>query len=340
MKLITLFAGLAGLAGIAAIPAATDIAFKPKESTTLDKEYSLKLDFALDSMVVTVNGEEMDPAAMGMDLDEATLEMSMNLAFSDEYVSMDGSKVKKLKRTFHSGSAEFEAGSGESDKKDMSELEDETVIFNWNEEKGTYEIKDEEGEDAKEELQVMSIDTDLRVFLPKAGVEVDESWTVGGKELFSVLIPGIDLDKAARLADEKAAEEGDVPFTPSGMLKYLDEMGKVECTYKGAREVDGVTLQVIALKPEIEKSIDLTDLLSGIIEKQAPGQEIEVNLTVTLEGTGNGELLWDAEAGHFRKYDLEMQLSTLVEANGGAQGMTGAVEVEATTNLVYGFTAK
>ena len=341
MKLTTLCAGLAGLAGIAAISVGAELSFKPAESTKLDKEFGIDLEFALDDMIVTMNGEEMDPAMMGLDLDEAQAQVSMMVTFQDEYVGMSGSKVTELKRTFQSGTAEYEAGGGESGSETMDELEGQVVVFKWNEEKSQYDLVDEEGEEADEDMQMMAEDADLRIFLPKNAVEEGDSWSLKGKDLLSAMLPGVNIDKAMARADEEAAKEGDVPFTPSDFMAFMDELGEIECTYKGTKEVDGKVLQVIALKPMIEKSVDLTDILTEIIdEASGGGQDFDLAVEVTLEGEGSGELLWDAETGHFRSYKLELELQTLVDASGSAQGMSGAAEVEATTNLTYTFKAE
>lgn len=341
MKLTTLCAGIAGLAGIAAISAGTELAFKPAEATKLSKEFTINLDFALDDLIVSMNGEEMDPAMMGLDLDEAQAQVSMTVNFNDVYVGMSGNKTTELKRTFESGTAEYEAGDGESGNESMDELEGKVIVFKWNEEKGQYDLTDEEGEEVDEDMQMMSEDADLRIFLPKSEVEEGDSWSVKGKDLLGVFVPGVNIDKAMARADEEAAKGGDVPFTPSDFLKFMEELGEIECTYQGTKEVNGRVLQVIALKPMIEKTIDLTDVLTEIIDEASGGaQEFDLSVELVLEGEGSGELLWDAEAGHFRSYKLDMDLQTLIDASGSAQGMSGAAEVEATTTVSYSFTAE
>lgn len=341
MKLTTLCAGIAGLAGIAAISAGTELAFKPAEATKLSKEFTINLDFALDDLIVSMNGEEMDPAMMGLDLDEAQAQVSMTVNFNDVYVGMSGNKTTELKRTFESGTAEYEAGDGESGNESMDELEGKVIVFKWNEEKGQYDLTDEDGEEVDEDMQMMSEDADLRIFLPKSEVEEGDSWSVKGKDLLGVFVPGVNIDKAMARADEEAAKEGDVPFTPSDFLKFMEELGEIECTYQGTKEVNGRVLQVIALKPMIEKTIDLTDVLTEIIDEASGGaQEFDLSVELVLEGEGSGELLWDAEAGHFRSYKLDMDLQTLIDASGSAQGMSGAAEVEATTTVSYSFKAE
>ncbi len=339
MKLPILLAGVAGLVGIAALTPATDLTFHPKESTTLTKNYSISVGFELDDLVLTMNGEEMDPAMMGIDLDEASGSVAASLSFTDEYVSMDGATTKELKRTFAGMTAEFETGAGESDSKTNDDLEGESIVFKLDEESGEYSLTDDEGEEVEEEMQIMSVNTDLTIFLPAGPVEKDASWTIEGKDLLGVFVPGINIDKAMAKIDEEAANN-DAPFTPSDFLDFMGELGSIECTYEGTKEVDGVTLQVISLVPTLETTIDLTDTIASIIEEAAQGQEIDATASITLEGTGSGELLWDAEAGHFRDYTLNIEISTLIDASGEAQGMAGAAEVETTTVVGYHFTAE
>ncbi len=339
MKLPILLAGVAGLVGVAALTPATDLTFHPAESTTLTKNYTVSMDFALDDMVLTMNGEEMDPAMMGIDLDDASGEVTATLSFTDEYVSMDGARPKELKRTFSAMSAEYSSGSGESGSENNDEIEGKIAVFKLDEESGAYIVTDEEGEDVDEKMQILAMDTDLTIFLPTGPVEEDATWTVEGKDLLGVFVPGINIDKAMSLLDEEAANN-DAPFSPSDFLAFAEELGSIECTYKGTKEVDGVTLQVISLVPTIEASIDLTDMLAEIIDQVAQGQEVDVSATVTLEGTGSGELLWDAETGHFREYTLNIELTTLLDGSGEAQGMAGGAEIETTTNVTYHFTAE
>ena len=339
MKLPIILAGVAGLIGVAALTPAADLTFSPAESTTLTKTFSVSIDFALEDMVISMNGSEMDPAMMGIDLDEASGEVTASLGFTDEYIAMKGSQATELKRTFSSATAEFQTGDGESGSESDDEIEGKTIVFKLDEESGEYQMTDEEGEELEEGMEMMSIDTDLTIFLPSGPVEEDSSWTVEGKDLLGVLVPGINIAKAMAKIDEEAANN-EAPFAPSDFLEFMDELGSIECTYKGTKEVDGVTLQVISLVPTIEKTIDLTDIIADIIDEASGGEEIEVNLSVTLEGTGTGQLLWDAKTGHFRDYTLDLQLTSLLDGSGSAQGQSGAAEIETTTNLSYHFTAE
>jgi predicted HicB family RNase H-like nuclease len=339
MKLPLILAGVAGLIGVAALTPAADLTFHPAESTKLTKTYSISADFALDDLSITMNGEEMDPAMMGIDLDEASGEFSGTMSFTDEYVSMEGAKATELKRTFTSMTAEFESGSGESGSESNDDIEGKTIVFKLDKETGEYALTDGEGEEVDEDLQFLGVDTDLTIFLPAGPVEEDATWTIEGKDMLKVFIPGIDIKKAMAKADEEAANN-EAPFTPSELLDFMDEMGSIECTYKGTREVEGVTLQVISLVPTMEQTIDLTDMISDIIDEAAAGQEISINASVSLEGTGSGELLWDSKAGHFREYTLNLELSALLDGSGEAQGMAGGLEVETSTNLTFHFTAE
>ncbi|MFT4648974.1 MAG: hypothetical protein ACI9X4_002208 [Glaciecola sp.] len=339
MKLPLILAGVAGLVGIAALTPATDLTFSPAESTTLTKNFSVSVDFALDDLVLTMNGNEMDPGIMGIDLDDASGEVSASLSFTDEYVAMKGSQATELKRTFSSMTAEYQTGSGESGSENNDEVEGKTIVFKMDAESGEYSMTDEEGEELEEGMEMMSIDTDLTIFLPAGPVEVDSSWTVEGKDLLGILVPGINIDKAMAKIDEEAANN-DAPFAPSDFMDFMEELGSIECTYNGTKEIDGVTLQVISLVPTMDKTIDLTDTLADIIDEASGGQEMEISMSVTLEGTGSGQILWDASTGHFRDYTMDMQISALMDGSGSAQGQSGSAEVETTINVSYHFTAE
>ncbi|MCA9000657.1 MAG: hypothetical protein KDB61_01950 [Planctomycetes bacterium] len=320
-------------------PRGDSVTFAPAEGSTLSKTYVVTQKFTLDDMTMAMNGEEMDPAMMGVDLDEASGEVSATLEFTDEYVAMDGARHKELKRTFGSMVAEYATGDGESGSESNDEMEGKTIVFKLDAESGEYALTDGDGEEIDEEMQILSVDTDLTVFLPAGEVEEDASWTIEGADLMRVFVPGVNIDKAMAKLDEEASKN-DAPFAPSDFMDFMGELGSIECTYKGTKEVEGTTLQVISLVPTLEKEIDLTDMISEIIDMSAPGQDISASASITLEGTGSGELLWDAKAGHFVEYTLDIQISALITGSGESQGMGGGIEVETTTNLGYHFTAK
>lgn len=315
---ITLAATLSGFA-LAAFAAPDDrLEFAPEEGSTLTKTFTTTGSFALDDFSMTMNGEEFDPAMMGaeVDLDDISVEGSFTLVVTDEYIGVSDGQPTELLRTYDSLSAEFEAGTGESGAEDAEEIEGAVVRFKWNDDEGAYDrVLEEGGEDAEEEdLAMLAEDLDLRALLPSRAVSADATWTVDSDELGALLLPGVDVSAAQERMMEEMGEE-----IPIDMSEYVDGMFEemaITCTYAGMRDVDGTEVAVIELASELEGSFDLTDILMAAIEEEMGdvGMEMDIAIVIDYAMELEGELLWNAAAGH--AHSMQFDAETAVDLVG------------------------
>tara|TARA_R110002126_G_scaffold6119_11_gene32288 strand:- start:22 stop:1074 length:1053 start_codon:yes stop_codon:yes gene_type:complete len=322
------------------------ITFAVAEGTTLNKEISTTLEFSLDDLMIEVGGQEIDPSMMmdGGDIGDASGSVELLLDITDEYLEMGKARPNKLKRTINSLNVEWEAGTGDSGSETTDELEGKAITFTWDAEKNGYSRElAEEDEDVKpEDLEMLAEDIDMRVLLPGKDVEEGDTWEVSGLAVASILLPGIDLEKATARAEEEMQE--DLPVELEEFYGGLVDSMTWTCTYAGTREADGVTLQVISIESEIEQNLDFSDLLLELIESNMPGEaSVDLSFVVELAGEAKGELLWNGKAGHFAAMDMEIEMVMVLNAEGSMdmQGMVqgGAIEAEASMNLTRKATA-
>jgi hypothetical protein len=273
------------------------VRFAVKESTKLAKVFEEKSLLHSTSISASFDGDEQE--AEGVKL---TLEDSSRVEVTDEYGVLKEGKPARLTRTYDKlGGKSLQKvelpegmGGGESpdtEKERSSELEGKTVVFKLSEDGEEYKaaFADEKGD--AELLEGLEEDMDLRGFLPAGEVAEDKSWEIEAKVFNAVLgTPGGDLKIKA--ADDKDDDEIDEQIRNN--LK-----GKAKGTYKGQRDVDGHKCAVIALEAELETQAK--DDKSGAGENEGLN-EIELEFAV------EGELLWDVEAGHFRKCALTTRI--------------------------------
>jgi len=321
------------------------ISFAVSEGTTLNKEISTTLEFSLDDLMIEVGGQEIDPSMMGGgDIGDASGSAELVLDITDEYLEMGKERPTKLKRTINGLDVEWESGTGDSGSETTEELEGKSITFTWDAEKGAYSMElEEEDEDVKpEDLEMLAEDIDMRVLLPGKDVAEGDTWEVSGLAVASILLPGIDLEKATARMEEEMQE--DLPVELEEFYGGLVDGMTWTCTYAGTREADGASLQVISIESKIDQNLDFSDLILELIETNMPGEaSIDLSFVVELAGEASGELLWNGKAGHFAAMDMEIEMVMVLNAEGSMdmQGMeqAGAIEAEASMNLTRKATA-
>lgn len=191
---------------------------------------------------------------------------------------------------------------------------------------------------------MMAEDLDLRSMLPKDSVSEGDSWTIGGRDMMGVLVPGLDVNKAIDAANEEASN-GDVPIELEEFMDSVAEGMVLELTYAGTREVDGRSLMVIEIGGDFEQNLDMSDMiLEAISAEMPPEASVDLSVVIEMAAEATGEMLWDGKAGHFASMDMEMDFVMVIDARGdvdaGGQAMDGGIEAEASMHMVRKATAE
>ena len=77
------FLGLAAATGLVAFVGPKDeVRFAVAEGTTLTKSFETSMEMSLDDLIISFNGQELDPAAMGADFDLADANGSFGYVLS------------------------------------------------------------------------------------------------------------------------------------------------------------------------------------------------------------------------------------------------------------------
>ncbi|MCB9915281.1 MAG: hypothetical protein H6828_09045 [Planctomycetes bacterium] len=334
-------------------PRGTKVAFSVADGATSSKSFHNTVEMSMDEMSMQINGQE-SPMVPDM---EMTVTTNLSIEVSDEYVSMGAGKPKKLVRTFDELEQSTDMAMemdimGQVQKNDMSmpsssELAGKTVIFTWDDDAGEYKTSyPEEGGDEKL-LENLSEDMDLRAFLPAGEVAEDDEWSIGAKELISVLAPGGDLKLVPE--DVDGADKMAMGNTDMGNFHdwFSEDMeGKVTATFKGTRETeDGVTVGVIAIAYEISNAVDMTEKVADAVPEAPEGvDDMQFNsIELALELEGEATLLWDLAAGHAHSFELSgdfgmvMDMSMSISAQGMDMDIDQSMEFSGSMNTTASY---
>jgi hypothetical protein len=293
------------------------VRFAPAEGLALKKSISLVNEMVLDDMRMLMNGE---PPPMAMDMEMAGT-TTATIEVTDRYVKTAEGRPAKLARTYDTLSTDSTmdmtvpmAGEQKVEASGSSELTGKTVHFTWNAEVGGFEATFPEEESADEELlKDLAEDMDLRGLLPEGDVSVDEEWDVSPAYVMELIGPGGDLKIKA---DDPELEQMSMGSMGGDLRKMLGDVdGAFKAKFKGFREEGEVKLAVITFSLDVESSADLTEMVREQVSKQEiPGGEMNVqsaDAEMTLKG--EGELLFNAAAGHFHSLSLTLESTQIVD---------------------------
>ncbi len=183
------------------------------------------------------------------------------------------------------------------------------VIFTWVPEENDYG-RHYEGVDGPEiHLAGLQADMGLAGTLTTEPVEVGSAWDLDLDQAVMLLAPGGNLQIWPK-------ELGNIFHRNVYMgvggnnAELLDGevTGFARATYQGRREVDGRSLGVVAFELDVSSLADKT-----LRYQRAMPREERANPTIleraymSFRVQGSGELLWDFEAGHARKYTFTGQ---------------------------------
>lgn len=320
------------------------IAFHPEPGSSVTKTFTSGGEYELDDLSLIVNGEDMG-GMLGQ------LEMSMKalntIEVTDAYKAVADGRPTELLRTFDalSGSMHMDvsaAGTNNTQNMDSSSvLEGKTVAFKWNAEKGEYERSFHESEGESKLLEDLEEDMDLRVFLPDSEVAVDATWTVELEQMMSLVMPGGDLS----LTPQDGPDDGSMDKFKEIFSQFGEQFGELlegecKCTFKGARDENGVRVAEIAIELDVAATMDLTEMLDkaiqAAIEQSGAGEMVKFSLDtadLNLDFEGAGTLLWNLKAGRMLSFQMagdatiEMDLAVGVEAQGQSQNVDASLKL-------------
>lgn len=300
---------LAALLGLfVSVPGEHVLTWRVAKGTTLLRSFESKGSLSLQSIAVTVDGQDQDTGADP----EMSVAQSSAYEFADQIEAVaDGQPtrlVRKFTKIFSDRVQKFTAP-GQDEAESSAELDSELVgkrvAFECEDSKWSAKWAGDEtaNDDLLEGLQA---EVDFRAFLPDKDVAEGDSWEPEASAFENFLRPGGRLSRKTKGEDAAANNRHEAALDDS-------TDGKAKATYRGIREEDGVQVAVIALTAEItQHSSEESD--AG----KAGTLETLVDLTFKVEG----EILWDVSAGFARAgsltgtLDMVQTQSRTVEAEG------------------------
>ena len=334
----------------------TSVSFAPSEGSSLKKVFTNEVDLTLDEMNITMNGED-SPMPMEMDMNVVS---TTQMTVSDEYVAMGDGVPTTLKRSYDELTATTAMsmeisvmGNDQSQEEDLdssSELEGESVIFQWNKENGGFQASFPEDAEGDEELLVgLKEDMDLRSLLPDGDVSEGDTWEISVGGLYEVLAPGGDVKLVPDDMSQQMQQMSGGMNGMGNMQEWIqDEIeGTAGGTFVGMRDLDGQQMALIEVTLDINTAVDMTDkVMESMDEMEMPeGAEIEfdhLDLEFTMEG--KGQLFWNIKGGHFHSFEISGSTGIVVDSgmamNMGGQEMTIEYSMEMSGSITMGATAE
>jgi hypothetical protein len=313
---------------------ADEVVFGPAKGTSVTKQFTNTTDLVMDSMSMVMNGEDMSGMAPEMDMST-----TIKMVVTDTYEELEEGRPAVLHRFFDTLSTEGDVstemvgmGAMEQELSGTSELEGTNVVFSWDTDSEEFDVAFAEGEESDEDLlEGLDEDMDLRLLLPSGAVSEGDSWRVDNERLASMLAPGGDLKIIPDMPEDMGGmgmnmNPGQGGMDMASMLGEVD--GSVMATYQGSREVDGARVGSIKITIAISASNDITDMLQAATEEaEVPENFGDMDISydyadVEFELEGEGELLWNLDAGHLHQFELEGDVAMAMDM-GMAMSMMG-----------------
>ncbi|HED65292.1 MAG TPA: hypothetical protein ENJ09_07035 [Planctomycetes bacterium] len=309
--------------------------YSPQEGATLTKRFESTAEITLDDMTMVVNGQDMS-GMLNLEMDTSATIVTQ---VTDHYAAVSSGRPAKLERTFdtlssktHVSSTNPMTGDMDVDMEGSSDLEGESVVFQWNDDDGAYAVKYAEGSDGDSDLlEGLDEDMDLELFLPSETVSEGDEWEVSPNAMRAVFAPG---GATGIEAEENAANMGMGGTGPSNFGEFLEDFdGAITAKFKEVREEGDTHVAVIELSVECSSAADMTEWMQDMLENADMPEGMDVEMTVDsfdLEFSfeGEGELLWDLDEnlpfGLNLSGDVEQAIDTSMVINAG--GMEQAME--------------
>jgi hypothetical protein len=265
----------------------TTLAFAVPEKTKLVRSIVADSEMESTKFSMSMDGQDLpDEIAKEFKL---TFKNHEEIEVTDEFVGVKDGSVTKMQRTFDTLKGTmgqtFEGpggqGNKESNEDKTSPLEGKSVVFTRDGD--DFKVAFADGEGDEELLAGLEQDLDLAKFLPTKAVADDATWEIE-PSAFAVLI---EPAGRVKLRTERAKDEDNK--LSSALIESLK--GKAHGKLKGVRDEGGAKVAEIAIDAELTAT--------GSDERADQG-----SMTMAMEITVEGTLLWDVKAGHARSLEL------------------------------------
>ncbi len=267
---------------------ASELDFTPREGLVLEKRgrWELQAEFRAQTRL---NGQEQFP-----DEPSASYVSTGTIAAVDTYSKVEGGRAMRLERRFDQLVERSTPASGFEDESEeqTSPLQGATAVFTWNAESEDWSAAFAEG--TGQGLDPLLLDDqprslDFEFLLPGKEVEPGDAWIAVPEAMPRILALGASSPIAAPSREGSAIDKA----------IHDGPLGTVLCTYCGTRAAGGRELAVIELE------------LLGAAHAEEDSHELVLELVMAdvhrsfdSRAELEGELLWDAEAGHFARLVL------------------------------------
>lgn len=307
MDATTITALLWGLAapGPAAAPAER-IAFTPEPGTAIRYAWTAEHDLRSESITMAI-GAQRATAPVEIDIDTRA-----RLDCVDEVRAVEDGRPVEFRRRYETATRRGEMSFPENPKEPSrliernARIEDASVVFTWVADEDGYGRYFDAREGHESDLPLLAADVGLLGFLPEGEVEPGASWDVPA----AALQDAFGFGGRMQFRDPGDVDEMFLRTLKAGVGDELVEVfekepeGGARVTFEGIREEAGTRLAVLHFETDLELSLDKTEFArknqmrrERIDRVEHLGAELDVRLV------GEGELLWDLDAGHARSFD-------------------------------------
>lgn len=332
------------LAALVLVPARDEalLRFEVKSGTVLEKSFSANHEAAIEQVGFSREGSEVAPDGSG-----GWVSSTQVLQMRDAYVSVEGGRVRTLRRTVKEAGASGQLRLTREGRKFMEDSNISgspffgmTFVHTWVEEEGVYARRYERDYGEEEWLQDLDYDFDALGLLPPGPVQVGASWEIEPERLRRVLAPGGDFQVTPRSPRQfgrsmKLGVCGDLDNVLGPVIA-----GSARATLESIEEREGMRFAKVVLECEIASSKDRTELYDTAMppeERKEPATLRGVEIAYTLKGSG--VMLWNLTRGHLAQLDLSgPETFRLVVSKTASEG--GEKEFEFSAVSAFGGTLK
>lgn len=308
-----------------------------EEGATWTLTHSETTAWTLDDMTQIVDGTEVEVGSP-----ELAVQFERSFSLEDTYRKVaDGAAVTR-ERTLSSAEGKLTMdfdlmGQREAHAASLSSpLDGAGLVCTVDEdsEEASFAFADDGDEALLVELHE---DAELSMLPPRDVVEEGESWVVDLADRPAFFAPGGHLAWETELESQGFVQIQPHHVLATSLLNHSDAArdieGELEVTWSATKGSDGERLAVLDLGLEAVLDADLSEELSRLCRASGlPDIGMVVTANVTVEG--EGQALWDLDAGHLHSMELELssELEMVIEWNDGSQDyrvevvMSGASE--------------